>query len=173
MKVNLAESFHPDPKWKWLEFFLGFKRAINLYSPFWGSGIKVIQFEKEKHKIFVQLKMNFFNKGYMGTHFGGSLYSMCDPFYVYLLMKRLGSNYMVWDKRAEIDYINKNNSSVFAKFEVTDLDIEEIESLLSKQKKISYIFMTDVTDFHGNTIANVKKTIYIRRLLPNTKKKEF
>lgn len=169
MKENLANSFHPDPKWKWMEFFLGFKKAINLYSPFWGSGIKVLQYNKEKQQINVQLKMNFFNKGYMGTHFGGSLYSMCDPFYVYLLMKNLGSNYMVWDKRAEIEYINKNNNSVFAKFEVSENDIENIKSQLSKQKKIDYTFTINVTDSKENTIALVKKIIYIRKLTPKPK----
>ncbi|PJZ84253.1 YiiD C-terminal domain-containing protein [Leptospira harrisiae] len=169
MKENLANSFHPDPKWKWMEFFLGFKKAINLYSPFWGSGIKVLQYNKEKQQINVQLKMNFFNKGYMGTHFGGSLYSMCDPFYVYLLMKNLGSNYMVWDKRAEIEYINKNNNSVFAKFEVSENDIENIKSRLSKQKKIDYTFTINVTDSKENTIALVKKIIYIRKLTPKQK----
>lgn len=169
MKENLADSFHPDPKWKWMEFFLGFKKAINLYSPFWGSGIKVLNYNKEKQQINVQLKMNFFNKGYMGTHFGGSLYSMCDPFYVYLLMKSLGSSYMVWDKRAEIEYIKRNNNSVFAKFEVSENDIETIKSQLSKQKKIDYSFTINVTDSKENTIALVKKTIYVRKLTPKSK----
>lgn len=169
MKENLADSFHPDPKWKWMEFFLGFKKAINLYSPFWGSGIKVLYYNKEKQQINVQLKMNFFNKGYMGTHFGGSLYSMCDPFYVYLLMKSLGSSYMVWDKRAEIEYIKRNNNSVFAKFEVSENDIETIKSLLSKQKKIDYTFTINVTDSKENTIALVKKIIYVRKLTPKSK----
>ncbi|TGN06037.1 DUF4442 domain-containing protein [Leptospira bandrabouensis] len=169
MKENLADSFHPDPKWKWMEFFLGFKKAINLYSPFWGSGIKVLNYNKEKQQINVQLKMNFFNKGYMGTHFGGSLYSMCDPFYVYLLMKSLGSSYMVWDKRAEIEYIKRNNNSVFAKFEVSENDIETIKSQLMKQKKIDYSFTINVTDSKENTIALVKKTIYVRKLTPKSK----
>lgn len=171
MKKNLIESFQPDPKWKWFEFLLGFKKTINLYSPFIGSGIKVIKHEKEKHQITVQLKLNFFNKGYMGTHFGGSLYSMCDPFYVYLLTKRLGSQYMVWDKRAEIDYIKQNSQSVTAKFEVTDIDIEKIKALLKVQKKINYTFMINVTDTQRNTIATVKKIIYIRKLATNEKSK--
>lgn len=166
MKGNLAETFHPDPKWKWMEFFLGFKNAINLYIPFWGSGIKVTKYNTEKNQIIVRLKMNFFNKGYMGTHFGGSLYSMCDPFYVYLLMKRLGSHYMVWDKSAEIQYINLNKNSVYAIFEVSDDDIEKIKTVLLKQKKIDYTFTINVTDSRDNTIASVKKTIYIRKLTP-------
>ncbi|MBM9545400.1 DUF4442 domain-containing protein [Leptospira sp. 201903074] len=169
MKKNLSDSFHPDPKWKWLEYFLGFRWTINLYSPFFGSGIKVIKYEKDKHLIVVQLKMNFFNKGYMGTHFGGSLYSMCDPFYVFLLMKRLGSQYMVWDKRAEIDYIKQNSQSVIAKFEVTESDIDKIKVLLSVQKKIDYTFLINVTDSQGITIATIKKIIYIRKLASNEK----
>lgn len=96
---------------------------------------------------------------------------MCDPFYVYLLTKRLGSQYMVWDKRAEIDYIKQNSQSVTAKFEVTDVDIEKIKALLTVQKKIHYTFMINVTDTQRNTIATVKKIIYIRKLATNEKSK--
>lgn len=172
MRKENSNQFQLDPKWKWLEFFLGFKYAINLYSPFIGSGIRVINYDKENHQIDVRLKMNFFNRGYMGTHFGGSIYSMCDPFYVYLLIKRLGNLYMIWDKHAEIDYIKQNKESVFAKFEVTDSDIENIKFLLTKQRKTNYTFSTNIVDSQGGIIASVKKNIYIRKMETNTKNKK-
>jgi hypothetical protein len=35
-----------------------------------------------------------------GTHFGGSPYSMCDPFFKLILRQKLGPGYTFTDKRA-------------------------------------------------------------------------
>ncbi len=40
-----------------------------------------------------------------GTHFGGSLYAMTDPFFALMLQANLGGEYLVWDKAGSIDYI--------------------------------------------------------------------
>jgi hypothetical protein len=36
--------------------------------------------------------------------YGGSLYSMTDPFYMPMLISNLGSDYVVWDKAAHIRF---------------------------------------------------------------------
>ena len=54
--------------------------------------------------IEVHMPLRFWNKNYVGTHFGGSLYTMCDPFFMLILVNNLGSGYIVWDKAATIRF---------------------------------------------------------------------
>ena len=43
------------------------------------------------------MKLSLRNQNYVGSHFGGGLFSMTDPFYMLMLMNVLGSEYLVWD----------------------------------------------------------------------------
>jgi hypothetical protein len=61
-----------------------------------------------------------YNRNYVGTQFGGSLYSMVDPFYMLMLMENLGRDYIVWDKAASIDFISPGKGPVYAEFHVDD-----------------------------------------------------
>lgn len=53
---------------------------FNLYPPFLGAGIRV-NIARDVKTVDVTLGMHFWNRNYVKTHFGGSIYSMCDPFF--------------------------------------------------------------------------------------------
>jgi len=78
-------------------------RILQFYPPFLGAGIKV-KVSKDVKTVDVSMKLTFWNRNYVGTHFGGSLYAMCDPFFFFLLMENLGMKYIVWDKGASISF---------------------------------------------------------------------
>ena len=73
-------------------------RFINIWPPFVGAGIRVTRRTPDMKAVDVEMKLHFFNRNYVGTHYGGSLYSMTDPFYMLMLMHNLGADYIVWDK---------------------------------------------------------------------------
>src|SRR5271157_3379702 len=77
-------------------------RWINIWPPFLGAGIRV-RWRSNRH-VDVELKLRAWNRNYVGTHYGGSLYSMTDPFYMLMLMENLGRDYIVWDKAASIRF---------------------------------------------------------------------
>ncbi len=56
-------------------------RKINYYPPYLGAGIKLVDVNEDCTKFRVEMKLTGYNKNIVGTHFGGSLYAMCDPFY--------------------------------------------------------------------------------------------
>ena len=78
------------------------ERLINLYPPFLGAGIRARRVDERTYEV--RLKMNSFNRNLVGTHFGGSLYSMCDPWFMLILMRLLGNGYIVLDKQANIQF---------------------------------------------------------------------
>ncbi len=138
-------------------------KLIRFWPPFLGAGISVKHFNAELTDIFVQMKMRFWNKNYVGTHFGGSLYSMTDPFYMLMLMNLLGREYIVWDKSASIRYKMPAKGVVYAKFQLSQEQLNKIRQDLNQAQKIELEFTVPITDSDNNLIAEVKKLIYIAK----------
>lgn len=65
---------------------------INFYPPFFGAGIRIKKISEDKTTVEVQMKLTFWNRNYVGTQFGGSLYAMTDPFFMLILIENLGPN---------------------------------------------------------------------------------
>jgi hypothetical protein len=78
-------------------------RFINIWPPIAAAGIHV-RWAADMKSADVTMKLRPWNRNFVGTHYGGSLYSMCDPFYMLMLMSNLGRDYIVWDKAASIRF---------------------------------------------------------------------
>ncbi len=138
-------------------------RWINLWPPMLGAGIRVTRMDDDMRTVDVEMKLTKLNRNYVGTHYGGSLYSMADPFYMLMLINNLGRDYIVWDKAATIRFRRPGKGTVKAEFRLTEADLDEIRSTLETQKKYEPVFRVDIKDEQGEVVAEVEKTIYIRR----------
>ena len=139
------------------------EKLINFYGPFVGAGVKLQKMTKDFRYARVSMKLTFYNKNYMGTQFGGSLYAMVDPWYMLMLIKNLGKDYIVWDKAATINFRKPGKGKVHAEFRLTDDHLDEIRSTLKDQTKMDYVFKVEIRDDEGKLIADVDKVVYIRR----------
>lgn len=138
-------------------------RLINFYGPFLGAGVKLHSMSKDFRHARVSMKLTFYNRNYMGTQFGGSLYAMVDPWYMLMLIKNLGPEFIVWDKAATIQFKKPGRGTVFAEFNLTEDHLNEIRTTLVAQNKMDYIFKVEIKDKDGTIIALVDKVLYIRR----------
>ena len=138
-------------------------KLIRFWPPFLGGGIKVKSFNEDYTELAVQMKLRFWNKNYVGTHFGGSLYSMTDPFYMLLLLHSLGKEYIVWDKSASIRYKKPARSTVFAEFKLNPEQIDAIKNELTLAPKTEYEFVIEIKDNVGDVVAEVKKILHINK----------
>jgi hypothetical protein len=136
---------------------------LNFYAPFLGAGIRIKRLAPGWKEIDVEMKLRWWNANYVGTHYGGSLYSMTDPFFMVMLIENLGKDYIVWDKSASIRFKKPGRGTVFAKFRLSDQQIDEIKQALTSEKKIERVFAVDVKDESGTVIAEVEKLLHIRR----------
>ena len=73
---------------------------MSIYPPYAGAVVRVRRLAGDPPGFEARMPLRFWNANYYGTHFGGSLYSMCDPFFVLILAPALGEGYAVWDKVA-------------------------------------------------------------------------
>jgi Domain of unknown function (DUF4442) len=96
--------------------------------------------------IDVEMKLRFWNANYVGTHFGGSLFAMTDPFYMLMLMANLGCDYIVWDKAASIRYQKPRQGTVRAEFRLTDAQLDDIRDKLKTLPKYEPVFQNAVKD---------------------------
>ncbi len=64
--------------------------AMNLWPPFVGAGIRVRHIAPDFRSVTVDMRLRWTNRNYVGTHFGGSLYAMVDPFLMVMLLHNLG-----------------------------------------------------------------------------------
>lgn len=142
------------------------RRFVSLYPPFLGAGVRVKTIAPDLRTIEVHMPLTFWNRNYVGTHFGGSLYTMCDPFFMLILLNHLGPDYIVWDKAATIRFKKPGTGTVKAIFHVPEERIAEIREQADKQGKIEPQFQTVVTDTNGVVIAEVDKLLYVRRRVP-------
>ncbi|HUN88501.1 MAG TPA: DUF4442 domain-containing protein [Terriglobales bacterium] len=136
---------------------------INLWPPFLGSGIRVTRLDADWRAIDVEMKMRFWNRNYVGTHYGGSLYSMTDPFYMLMLIENLGREYVVWDKAASIRFRRPGKGRVTAEFRITGQQLEDIRRQLQTIDKIEPMFAVEVKDESGEVVTVVEKLVQVRR----------
>ena len=136
---------------------------LKLWPPFAGAGIRVTRLQPDWKAIDVEMKLRFWNRNYVGTHFGGSLYSMTDPFYMLMLIENLGRDYIVWDKSAAIRFKKPGRGKMLAAFRLSDEQIEGIRQLLRVQEKVEPEFFVEVKDETGAVVAEVQKVLHVRK----------
>jgi len=138
-------------------------RLLPLYPPFLGAGIRVKRLPEGWES---SMRLSFLNRNFFGTHFGGSLYSMCDPFFVLILAERLGPGYVCWDKAATIRFLRPGRGRVRARFEIPLARSAEIQRDADSTGKTEPVFTTQVLDAQGRVVAEVEKLLYVRPLRP-------
>ena len=139
------------------------RRLLNLYPPFLGAGIRVTRLRPDWRELDVEMKLRRWNANAVGTHYGGSLYSMADPFYMLMLIENLGRDYIVWDKSATIRFRRPGRGTVTASFRLSEEVLNEIREALKTQEKLDREFCVEIKDTSGELVAEVQKVIQIRR----------
>lgn len=136
---------------------------MRFYPPYLGAGVWVAHVAPDLTLLEVRMKLRFWNRNYLGTHFGGSLYTMCDPFFVLMLIQQLGRDYVVWDKAATIRFKRPGRGTVRARFAIPLEEVERIRALADNNRKVEPVFFTEVRDGEDEVVAEVEKVLYVRR----------
>ncbi len=137
-------------------------RAMSLYPPFVGAGIRIVDVAADLSHIDVALRLRPWNRNVVGQHFGGSLYAMCDPFFLFAVSAQLGPQFLVWDRSARIEFRRPGRGTVRARFAITPAQIADIRAQLARGGKCEPEFCADVLGPAGEVIATVHKRLWIK-----------
>lgn len=135
----------------------------NLWAPFRGAGIKIVKVSDDYRLMEVEMKLKWSNKNYVGTHFGGSMYAMTDPFYMMMLINNLGPKYIVWDKGAKIEFKKPGKGTIRVRFEFSEQEIKDIKAKADELGKYIFDKPVDILNEVNEVVATVVKTLYVRR----------
>ncbi|HEU4578094.1 MAG TPA: DUF4442 domain-containing protein [Polyangiaceae bacterium] len=140
-----------------------FRHLINLWPPFVGAGIRVTRITPDWRRLEVEMGLRWYNRNYVGTHFGGSLFAMTDPFLMLMAIHNLGREYVVWDRAGEIEFVAPGRSRVTAVFQLAESDLEEMRAHTSGGEKYLRWFSLEIRGEDGALVARVRRQLYVRR----------
>jgi hypothetical protein len=123
----------------------------------------VTRFDEDWRAVDVEIPLRWWNCNYVGTQYGGSLYSMTDPFYMVMLIENLGNAYIVWDKSATIRFRKPGRGKVRAEFRLGEDLIAEIRAAAEREGKIERQFEVQVKNENGEVVAEVTKVLHVRK----------
>jgi len=139
------------------------KLLLNIYPPYVGAGIHIERISDDYREIIVSMKLRWYNRNYVGTHFGGNLASMTDPFFMLMLMNILRKDYVVWDRAARIEFVRPGRGRVTASFHLNQKQIDEIYVQTRGGAVFCPEYEVEVLDEQGEIVAKVVKREYIRK----------
>jgi len=140
--------------------------GFNLYPAYRGTGARITYIAGDWREIHVKLPLSWRTRNYVGTIYGGSMYAAVDPFYMIMLIKCLGPEYVVWDKAASIRFKRPGRETLYAKFKLSEEELISIKSELENSLKLDRHYQVELQDKSGLMHALVEKTIFIARKTP-------
>ncbi|MFQ5704607.1 MAG: DUF4442 domain-containing protein [Gemmatimonadales bacterium] len=136
---------------------------FNFFPAYRGTGGRITYISHDWREVRVKLPLNWRTRNYVGTTFGGSLYGAVDPFYMIMLIKLMGPEYVVWDKTATIRFKRPGRSTLYASFLVEEREVAAIRAGLTRSEKVDRVYETNLVDGAGVVHAVVEKVVQIRR----------
>ncbi len=138
--------------------------VFNVWPTFRFAGVQVRAIANDFTAATVELRLGILNRNYVGTAFGGTLYAMTDPFYMLMMMRQLGAGYVVWDRAGSVRYLKPGKGVITAQFVLPPAEVARVRALLGDSGKLNQTYTVDLRDAASQLIAQVEKTLYIRKL---------
>lgn len=151
LKTNKKES--------WKSWW--FRSLMNWYPMYFGTGGKILFWSADSTEVHLRLRLNLWTYNYVGTIFGGSMFSASDPFYMVMLLRVLGPSFVVWDKSATIKFKKPARSTLYAKLEITNPLLEEIRVRVKEHGHTTHDFIIQWIDKDGLVNAEMQRHCYI------------
>ena len=128
-----------------------------------GTGARLRYIAADWSEVRLDIPLSWRTRNYVGTIFGGSIYAAVDPIYMIMLIRRLGPEFVVWDKAATILFKKPGRETLHARFAVTDEELAAIRTELDLQRSVDRTYLVELVDGSGTICATVEKLIYIRK----------
>lgn len=141
---------------------------FNTFPAYRGSGGRVTFIRHDFMEVRVKLRLWWQTRNYVGTIFGGSIYASVDPFYMMMLIRCLGRDYVVWDKSASIRFRRPGRSTLYATFLIDQSLLDGIRAELETAEKLDRHFVVELKDSGGEVHAIIEKTVNVRKKKPAT-----
>ena len=139
-----------------------FKYGFNLSPMYRRSTGRLTYVSDDMKKVDIKIPLSYKNRNYVGSVFGGSLFSATDPIYMIQLLNILDDNYVVWDKHASIRFRRPVKENAYVNFVITEEDLVNIKKDVAEQNEIDFKKVIQITNKQKDVVfAEVTKIIYV------------
>lgn len=153
----MAESWRTRiERWR-LNFFPAYRRC----------GARLIYIADDWREVRVALPLTMATRNYVGTMFGGSMFSAADPVYMVMFIKLLGPGYTVWTKEARIRFKRPGRSTLLARFTLSAEETETVRGIVDARRATERSYRIDLVDAEGEVCAEIEQILHIRRRQPS------
>src|SRR3546814_5884963 len=87
---------------------------------------------------------------------------MTDPFFMMMLLHQLGSDYIVWDKAAQIEFVKPGRGTVTADFHLDTDTVASLRAAADRGERVRHWFEVAVHSNDGAVVAKVRKQLYLQ-----------
>ena len=136
---------------------------MNLAPCIRASGGRIVTISDDFKHLRVRLKLSLLTRNLVGTIYGGSLYSSIDPFYMLMLMRILGPDYVVWDKSATIRFKRPARVTLYADFRFDDQTLTNIREQVARDGESTFTWTVALKDASGTVYADCDKVLYVAK----------
>jgi acyl-coenzyme A thioesterase PaaI-like protein len=134
---------------------------MNWYPMYFGTGGKILFWAEDHSELHIRLRLNPWTYNYVGTIFGGSMFAASDPFYMLMLLRSLGTSYVVWDKSATIRFRKPGKSTLYAVCKVSEEDRQKIKEEVELKGETTRDYTITWMDKKGVAYAEIVRHCYI------------
>jgi len=136
--------------------------GFNWFPAYRSTGARIEYIASDWQEVRIRLPLNWHTRNYVGTIFGGSMYSAVDPIYMVMLIKLLGPGYEVWDKAANIRFRQPGRSTLTATFRISTDELALIRNTVKEAGRKEHQFTVDLLDEHNQVCFSCEKLLSIR-----------
>ncbi|MEO1074570.1 MAG: DUF4442 domain-containing protein [Bacteroidota bacterium] len=139
-----------------------FKYGFNLSPMYRRTTARITAVSDDLMRVAIRLPISYKNRNYVGSIFGGSLFASVDPIPMVQLINILDSAYIVWDKAAAVRFKAPAREDLYAVFEYTPSEIEQLIATVEAEGETEIVKTTRLTNRDGSRVfCEVDKTIYV------------
>jgi acyl-coenzyme A thioesterase PaaI-like protein len=139
-----------------------YRLGFNLWPCYRGTGGRVSYIAADWSEVRVRVPLSWRTRNYVGTIFGGSMYGAIEPFFMIMLIHRLGPEFEVWDKAATVRYRKPGRSTLTARLALPAGEEAAIREALRGARSVDRTYRIELVDAAGVVHAEVDKVVYVR-----------
>ena len=136
---------------------------FNFFPAFRVTGARITHISEEQRLIKLKLPLRRSTKNYVGTMYGGAMYSALDGILMVMFIRLLGKGYIVWDKAGRIEYVKPGRETLFADVEITEQELDFVRGTLEREPKLEKEYTLEWRDGDGEVCCRVHKLLYFRK----------
>lgn len=136
---------------------------FNLFPAFRRSGARITRISADNRRIDLKLPLRRATRNYVGTIYGGAMYSALDGILMVMFIRLLGRQFIVWDKSGRIEYLKPGRETLYATAQVTDEQLDEVRTALRTARTFENEYTLEWRTAAGDVCCRVHKLLYFRR----------